>query len=184
MLKNESQVSQFFKETYSPLLQQGQKLEAVLTHLRFEGKPMRGKNLKEACRVVDFFTAALPRQFEFEEQVLYPFLDAHIPKLNPITSILKAEHENFRNTLGRFKYDLWACGENDDPIRLEGTIQKVRESGIYLIYLLHDRMRANQQALYETMERELHSDEKKEIIQRFQKWNALLKEKEMVEKER
>ena len=51
----------------------------------------------------------------------------------------------------------------------EGALEKMRECGIYLIYLLQSHIQAENQSVYRVAERELHTGEKKELVEKVAK---------------
>ena len=144
-----------------------EKLQEVLGNLRYEGKASLGKNLKQAREMQDFFNEEINHHMWFEEQVVFPFLKNHLPRLEPMIWFLQAEHQDFRINLKTFKSKL----EELKKTRGEGArariVEKIQETGTYLIYLLRNHVRAESEYLYQTADRELRSEEKNRLVRQL-----------------
>lgn len=134
-------------------------MDEILTNLRYEGKASFGKNLKQADALMHFFNKELTEHVKLEEEVVFPFLERHLPKLESVIHLLKAEHEDFRRNLRSFQFSF---GELSREKRIE-RIEKIKELGTYLIYLLRNHIQAETESVYKVVDRELHSDEKREL---------------------
>lgn len=66
----------------------------LLRGIHFEGKVRLGENLKQMSAVITFFKKDIYRHFKREEEILFPFLKSHIPKLEIATLLLAAEHQD------------------------------------------------------------------------------------------
>ena len=71
----------------------------VLTNLRYEGKFCRGRNIAEANQALRFFTRDLNHSTTYQNRVIYPFLETHIPKLRTSFSILRSEQQELKRIL-------------------------------------------------------------------------------------
>ncbi len=151
------------KDIHEELFEKTDRLNRALSNLRYEGKANVGKNLKETWEILSFFEKELQAHVDAEEKFLFPFLEAHVPRLSPLISLFRAEHEDFRKNLKRFRLaleDLY--GEKSDCGRSE-SIDKVKEVGTYLIYLLRQHLPAEEESVYKAIDHELHEEEREEL---------------------
>ena len=137
----------------------------VLRKLRYEGKLNVGKNLAEVNTLVSYFKQELDGHMRGEEKILFPFLQTHIPRLEPMVYLLLSEHEDFRHSLENLKTALQNCKHQAaDPI----LIDKICEQGTYLICLLRSHMWVESHSLYKAADKELHVREKQELIKHIE----------------
>lgn len=158
-----NRILELIEEGHTETLQKTDRLEEVLTNLRYEGKPSFGKNVREARELLDFFNEELIEHVAQEDEVLFPFLKTHLPKLESAIGLLQAEHEDFRKKLEGFKFLLGEVKKQDRESERAKLIEKICEQGTYLIYLLHNHIRAETEVIYKVAERELRPDEKKKL---------------------
>jgi hemerythrin-like domain-containing protein len=137
----------------------------VLRNLRFEGKMHFRRNLSEAGRLESFFERSLRNHMKGEEEVLFPYLQKHIPRLEPVVYLLQTEHDDFRFCLEELKGCLSACAA---PGAIHaGTVEKVYDRGIHFICLWRSHMGCESHGLYEAAERELRPAEKRQLLKRI-----------------
>ena len=148
-------------------LERAERLQEILRNLRYEGKASLGRNLREAEEVRGFFNEELNHYVRFEEEVVFPFLKTHLPRLEPMIWFLQAEHQDFRLNLETFKTRLEElAGSKNEMARLR-VLEKIQETGTYLIYLLRNHVRAENEYLYRVADRELRSEEKNRLIRQI-----------------
>ncbi len=141
-------------------------LDTALTGFQFEGKSSVGRNLKQVHSVLQFCDGTLMKHMKLEEQIIFPFLASHVPKLDSVLRILCSQHEDFRKSLEdlRFFVNLYSSeASKSDSSR---TIHKLRELGAYLIYLLRHHMQVENESVYQVIDRELRSGERKALEKR------------------
>lgn len=144
-------------------------LQDILVNLRYEGRHRLGKNLKEADEVLAFFNGELTEHVHLEEEVIFPFIKSHIPRLETLILMLCSEHEEFRRNLRSFKFWLGEVAKGKSNLDHGKLIEKVRETGNYLTYLLQNHLQEESEILYRVADQELRSKEKKELCSRVRK---------------
>ena len=149
-------------------------LKEILTNIRYEGKAALGKNLKAAAKVFDFLNGDLRSHIETEENALFPFLEKHIPKLEPIIRLLCSEHEDFRKSLQGFECALRELSDEKSGQERGKSLEKLNEQGTYLIYLLRNHIQAEAEGVYKVADRELKLKEKIELTKRMKFGNRNL----------
>lgn len=148
-------------------LEKTAQFQEVLTALRYEGKASLGKNLASAREVLGFFKQELTEHVALEEEVLFPFLKTHFPKLEPVLTLLQAEHENFRRSTGTLESQIQELSnKRTSPSRGE-SLEKIRETGTYLIFLLQTHLLAEREALYKVIDGGLSRAEQERLRDEF-----------------
>jgi hemerythrin-like domain-containing protein len=160
-------LSRLLEEEEAETLEKTGRLEQVLTHLRYEGRASLGKNFKETERLLQFFDHDLVRHIRLEEEVVFPYLAAHIPKLDLLISLLRSEHREFQRNLRRFKFWLTALRRKRKASDLGKVIEQIRETGTYLVYLLQSHVQDEGRVFYDVASRELSPGEKRELARRL-----------------
>ena len=139
----------------------------VLRNLRFEGKQNLRKNISEIREFVSYFKREVEARMREEEKILFPFLQTHVPRLEPMICLLLSEHEDFRNCLNHFRLSLSEFRKTgSDKTRF---IHGLNDQGTYLVCLLRGHMWFETQSLYRAADRELHRNEKKQLIEQILK---------------
>ena len=140
--------------------------QKTLVHLHFEGKASRGKNMRQAREALGFFNREVSGHMDQEEKILFPFLETHLPRLGPFLSVLRAEHRDFKKKLRHFEFCLDKFAE-DEGGRPGKIMERLKETGTYLIYLLQNHLREETEVLYKIADRELRREEKSRLINRI-----------------
>ena len=160
-------LSELLEAGHAESLEKTWKLEKILRNLRYEGKASLGKNVREAGEAQRFFNDELTQHVQFEEEVVFPFLKTHVPRLEPMIWLLQAEHQDFRINLEFFKHRLEELMDGRKEKERTRILEKLQEAGFYLIYLLRTHMRAESQYLHQVVEKELKREEKQELIRKI-----------------
>lgn len=148
-------------------LQKIGELREVLVNLRYEGRHQLGKNLKQAQGVLAFFNGELVHHVEGEEEIVFPYLRNHIPRLEPLVLLLSSEHEEFKKSLRSFEFWLKQLEKTQGNLDHGRLVEKVRETGNYLTYLLENHLEEETGILYRVAEQELRPSEKRELYKRI-----------------
>ncbi len=157
---------------HSLTLQKTDELQSLLTQLRYEGRASLGKNFKEARALLDFFKSELLRHIALEERVVFPFLQIHIPKLEPVLHLLRAEHDDFKRNLQSFEFQIEELLKEKDDLNRGKKLERLEEVGTYLAYLLRNHIQVESESVYRVVDRELKAEEKRELEKRVEKGNG------------
>ncbi len=160
-------ITEFLEDHHDETLQKTRHLQDILIHLQYEGKPSFGKNLKQAREVLRFFEHEVSDHMGEEEKILFPFLQAHVPKLEPLISLLCSEHRTFKKNLGCFKFLLAELAKSKSDMNRSKIMEKVKETGNHLTYLLQSHLEEESEILYRAADRELRKDEKRELASKI-----------------
>ena len=162
MLKKNNLV-QTLEHNHEEAFQKTDQFYDVLVNLRYEGKASFGKNMKEAEDVLKFFHGEHTRHMKLEDDVLFPFIKAHVPKLEPVIHLLHAEHEDFKRNLQSFECEINELVKEKDESDKVRILEKIREIGTYMIYLLRSHNQSESNSIYHVIDHELHEDEIREL---------------------
>lgn len=153
----------YLKASHDEAVDQIDRLHALITNLRYEGKLSLGKNLKELREVLSFFNRQLRKHMELEEEVIFPFLETHVPKLESLIRLLHLEHEDFETNLENIQFQIQNVLKTSDELERGKIVEKIRERGTYLTYLLRNHIQEENGTVYKALTEELHPNEKKEL---------------------
>lgn len=152
-------LEQFHKKTLSHIDQ----FTIALQEFCYEGKVSHNKNFKKIQQHIVFFHDELLLHMAMDEKVVFPFLEKHIPRLEPVLRFLKAEHTEFRESLGSFEKIFKALSGGIDEARGRRSVEQLRERGIYLICLIRNHIQSENESVYRVMNEDLKDKEKEEL---------------------
>lgn len=169
MLKETTQtknVARHLERNHKGVIQKIAQLNRVLTDLRYEGKSSYGKNLKRAEILLGSLNEDLSWDMEFEEEMLFPYLETRVPRLEFMIHVLHEEHEVLKRRLDGLDSLLRALFNKEDGAGRIKIVEKMRKKGNYLNYFLHQHTWAEEESVYRVMDAELSRQEKDELKKR------------------
>lgn len=164
--KGLSRLEALLGEDHIETLAKAGHLQKILLHLQYEGKAARGKNLKQIDAVLRFFKHEVNGHMREEEKVIFPYLRRHVPRLEPLLSLLVSEHREFRRKIRILAFlGTRLAGPN---LHFDGTraIEKLKETGNYLVCLLKGHLQEESEILYRVADRELRVNEKERLVKK------------------
>ncbi|MDO8580868.1 MAG: hypothetical protein Q7S13_05245 [Candidatus Omnitrophota bacterium] len=154
----------FFKhrvdEERSFVLSKLQQLESALTGLQYEGKVFSSNHIKTIGEIVRFLRQKYQEHTRLDENVIFPFLTKHIPKLSPILQFLKMESQDFQSLFETFDKILLELKEKNRILLRNNIIEQLRSKGVYLICLVRSHIQMEEESVYIPIFKELHQDER------------------------
>ena len=160
-------VVEFFEAEYKEVLNKLDQLSEATKNLRFEGKLSYGKNIKEVEEVIKFLEKKLYQHIALDEKIIFPFVEAHIPKLEPILRFLRAERNEFKINLEVFESLFKKLKGGKMEPQQHKIVEELREKGIYLVCLMRNHIQTENESVYKTIDQQLREDEKKELLRRI-----------------
>ncbi len=151
------------EEIQSQVLNKLEELASVLTNLRYEGRFMFGKNLRAAQESSNFLRRVVLPYMDAEDKIIFPFLEAHIPRFSPLIRLMRSQHLEFKSNLERFNDAVCALVKEGYPLDSNKTLEAACQTGTYLIYFLRHHIQTEKEGIYRVCAAELRSDEKKEL---------------------
>lgn len=88
-------------------------LDRCVFHLRFEGKQHTKDNINRIRDHVNYLHEDMNRRVRYEEEVLFPFLTMHIPRIKPLFNLLHTDHQLFESEFNELS-DSIATGLRSD----------------------------------------------------------------------
>ena len=155
------------EKEHAKALKHAENLSGLMTRFHYEGKASFGKNMKMAQDVGDYFSAFVIKHMEFEEKSLFPYLESHIPRLEPVIQLLVSEHDDFRDKLSQFNKALEKLTKRKSESIDWKKVPSLIESGTYLVHLLRQHTTAERTSLNKAIDKYLREDEKKELSARL-----------------
>lgn len=81
--------------------------------------------------------------------------------------LLEAEHDEFQSQLKIFQR--YFRESSREGVRREQVSERIREVGMYLVYLLRNHIQAENRTIYKPVQRNLKKDERKELALQIEK---------------
>ena len=155
----------FLENQHRDVLSQIDQLTSALQGLHYEGKASLGKNIKEVEKALVFFHKELLPHIVLDEEIIFPFLEKHIPKLQPMLSFLKAEHSEFAESLHSFEKIFRRLQEEPGEQKSRAIIEQLREKGIYLNCLIRNHIHTESEGVYRAIDEDLKKEEKRQLLE-------------------
>lgn len=155
------------EKEHAKALMHAENLSETLTRFHYEGKASFGKNIKMARNAGEYFSAFVLKHMEFEEKTLFPYLESHIPRVEPVIQLLVNEHDDFREKLSQFNKAVKKLNKKGSAPINWSHMPPLIESGTYLVHLLRQHTTAERTSLYKFVNKYLRDDEKKELRDRL-----------------
>lgn len=165
----------FLEIDHNEILEKIDRLKEVMVNLRFEGKVSYGKNLKNVEDLLAALNAKFRKRFKLMEEILYPFIENHIPKLDPILRILKAENNEFKVNLEAMLFLLDQIKGEKNEVTQAGFIEQLKDKVTYLMFLLHNHFEVEAESIYKVINNDLHDDEKNLLLKKIHQVDAGLR---------
>lgn len=149
------------------ILAEAENLQNALTHLRYEGKVSRGKNIKAAKAAVNTLGRYVERHRVFHERIIFPFLTVHVPKHEALIHFLCMDHADMRSTWRKLSGALILLSKRKDT---EAAAGRIRDLGIYLVSLLRHHIGLEKKSIMSALKNELRGRERTKIKVEVHKW--------------
>jgi hypothetical protein len=162
-----------FEQEHKQVLKELDELNESITNLQYEGKMSFAKNTRTIEKTTRFFKNKLYNHIELDEKVIFPYVQVHIPKLEPMLCFLRAERNEFKLSMENFELLFRQLKEEKNGLRQQKIIDQVKEKGMYVICLMRNHIQIEIESVYKPMDLQLHQEEKKELINRCLKYKFI-----------
>jgi len=159
----------FFRHSHQEIHELSEQLQQTLTRLQFEGKIYRGRNLKQLMEVVEGLEDKALTHMSFQEVVLFPFLETHVPKLESLLQLLRSEHREFESHLMKLKASVQKWLKQRSESSHASLMQGIQEIGMCLIFFLRSHLSVEEKSIYTVMESSLKKDERSKLAELMKK---------------
>jgi len=168
--KKKSTIESFFKKENEAILKKLDAFGMSLVKLRYEGQSAQNENFRELKNLFDGFSEELCGHLSREEEVVFPFCLSHVPRHQQIINLLRSEYMNVRRGVRSLRFLLWIFPKRGLAKEKGIVLREIWDAGQYLVFLIQDRFRIKQQALYEPICAELKTDECSALKRQMQGW--------------
>jgi len=151
------------KKHHKEILRYANLFYDAITDLRFEGRAAFGKNIRAIKRIMNFFRVKFLSHLN-KEDVLLSFVSRHIPKFEPMSRMLFAEHKEIRVNLEVLEFLFEGLTRERAQNKRAQMTEKLRDRGTYFTYLLQNHVRVEEEGIYKTLNEDLHPEEKKALV--------------------
>lgn len=148
------------------MFHESERLHRALTHLRYEGKVHRLKNLEEVEKSTAALSVIFKRHRALQEKIIFPYLSTHIPRREPAVHFWESEHEGLEQNSKKLKKGILEFFKSDPVL----TCGEIYEAGIFYIAHLRHHVSFEIKNIRSLILSELRPDEKREIESRASGW--------------
>lgn len=148
------------------VLQCAEGLQNAVTHLKYEGRMFREKNVKAVKAHIKDLKVCFKKHCGLQEKVVFPYLLAHIPKHELSIHFLQTDHAQ----IAKGEFEIEGCLKSLSKSDLVQKDAKVHEAGISLICLVRHHLEFEKRSIHKALRHELNPEEKIEIRKRMVKW--------------
>lgn len=157
-----------FEEDHRAVFAHLEILQEALSGLRYERKGLLAKNLAAIQGVSDFLERTVIPLMTLEEQVCFPYLGKHVPKLDGPIHVLTMEHQDFKAKHAELSTIL-QHGRTDSGEPTPEVLRRFEEVGTYVVLLLRNHIRQEQEILFAVAGAVLKPSEKAQLLQALQR---------------
>lgn len=150
------------EQQHDDFLSRAEKLYDAVTELRFGENNTFKKQSADMQKLLTEFQRDLPAHMEAEE-IIFSFLEKHIPKLESVTRLLKAEHQELKLSLEVLEQLFQELPQERTSSSLDAALQ-IKEKIIYFLYLLRNHIQVEGESIYRALHEDLHEEERKMLI--------------------
>lgn len=155
-----------FEQEHEDILALSEKLDTDITNLRYEGKVNFSKNIHSVEKTLTAFCEKLIPHMKLED-VVFAYLDTHVPKLDPVIRLLQAEHKELHLGLEMLQFLRREIAEEKNETKRTQAVERLRDKGTYVIYFLRNHMQAEKESIYAVIQKDLKKEEQKELQRRI-----------------
>ena len=157
----------FEKEKKDVLLKLDQ-LQMILNDYPCKEKLRSKKHLRDIERIIKFLKGKYFLHIKLDEGVIFPFLEKHVPRLEPVLRLLRDERNKFKGSLETFEelYKRFIATKGEDDYNK--IMSKLKEKGTYLTCLARNHIQMEDENVYKVIKTELHGEEKNKLMNQLQ----------------
>lgn len=156
----------FFDYEDAGIFHESEQLYRALTHLRYEGKARRLKNLNEVKRSIRALDIIFKRHKALQEKIIFPYLSTHIPRRQSAVRFLESDHEGLDRSGRKLKKNVRDFFSSDPVL----TCGEIYEAGIFFIAHLRHHLSFEVRNIQPLVLGELCPEEKREMEGRIRGW--------------
>ena len=144
-----------------------EELERAWSYLVFEGKSSWVRNLKRLDGIRAYLSTDFIAHMKIEEEIIFPFINAHVPRMKYPILALCSDHDDFRRDIDIFGRQLEKLKATKTSQQRSEIVRLLHDTVIYLIHLLRHHVQIEKEGVFRVVNEELTASEKKELIRNF-----------------
>ena len=142
----------------------------LLKKLKYEGKRFQPRNIRTAEGILHALKNSYAVHKKIDDDIIFPFLDRHIPRINPFLRLLTAERSEFFNILRDCEGLLQEFKNSRRPSTQSGILDRLSDKGIYAIVLIRNHIQMEMENVYKVIDEELRPVEKDRLVASLKKY--------------
>ncbi len=149
----------FLEKNQVIILQKANQLLNCSQSLPYVGKACLEVNLQKLCKMAEEIKNKLLLYIRLDEKIVFPFFEAHIPRLSPLIHIFQEENKEIKKSLRKINQTLKSIYSAENAKEQKLCIESVGEKIAFFYYLIQSHFEIEKKSLYMCIDQELHSDE-------------------------
>ena len=162
-------LERYIKSTDTEALRRIDDLEDAWSRIRYEGKLSWISNLNRIDLVLKYFHKEFMSHIKLEEDILFPYIQTHIPRLEYMMYSLCADHNDFRRDINLISAGLDEMRRTRTLQNRSAMVQQMNDTVIYLIHLLRHHIAVESKGIFDVITNELTTKEKRLLEKRILK---------------
>jgi hypothetical protein len=130
-----------------------------LTCLSYEGKPLFGRNLRRTREEAGCLRKKLSEVFRVEDKAVFPFMEKHVPKLEPVIHALESDHRDLKGLCDIFDKRTRRLLILKSRTGKERLFREIKEGGAYMICFVRHHLETKRALIYKSVRRYLKEEE-------------------------
>lgn len=139
-------------------------LQEMISSLRFQGKVSLQPSMKKLAAILQSLSLCSC----LEEKVLFPYAEVHLPKLQTLRFLYRAEEKDMLRNVRQLKHLAGKFLKTKDALKRQSLLEEIEQAGIYSLCLFKTHLQAEAN-LYHTLDTDLRNDEKAELWERIER---------------
>lgn len=145
-------------------------LQEFLKNLKYEGKLFQRKNTRAIERILGALKDSYAIHKKIDDEIIFPFLDRHLPRINPFLRLITAERSEFYNILGDCEGLLKKLKKSRSQSEQADVLDQLNEKGIYAIVLIRNHIQMEMESVYKAIDKELRPVERDQLVASLKKY--------------
>lgn len=141
------------------------KLYEFLQKLKFEGKLSQGRNIRVVEEIFGSLKDSYSLHKKADEDIIFPFVERHIPRLSPFLSLLTTERDEFYDIIKECEELIKKIKHVKGQTERMDVVDDLAEKGIYAVVLIRNHIQMEMESVYKVMDKELHTAEKGQLVE-------------------
>ena len=158
----------FLEKDHRTIEAQSERLLDLLIDFRYDGPAAMEGHVRQSKELIDDLTRKFREHLKADEEV-FSFIENHVPKLEQAIRMLGAEHKQIHVNFEVLEFLMYDLPMEKSEFKRLKILEKIREKGTYLVYLIQHHIHAEEAIVYRAIEESLSHEEREEMGRRIRK---------------